>query len=125
MPSRKTFEPGVTSTGGHVLAQSPVQVDRDGAAVSLSKRYRVKPAPLRTMGFSPLAEPPDSWTHFIEAGLSGTVTKSPVFGAALFCWAVPVLKATLVAAGPVGCDPDGVLLTVPLPLGLLALPVLQ
>jgi len=48
--------------------------------------------------------------------LSGTVTKSPVFGAALFCWAVPVLKPTVVMALPVVAGSFPV---------LLALPVLQ
>ncbi len=39
----------VATAGGQVVAQAPLQLDIGGLAVSLSKRYRVKPAPSVTI----------------------------------------------------------------------------
>src|SRR4030081_184577 len=91
-PWTKIREPGWTTTGGQVIAQAPLQLDCDGCAVSLSKRYSVNPAPSCTIGFRPLAEPAVNCTHFIAAGsVRGPLKKSPVFCGALFCFAVPFL----------------------------------
>src|SRR4030081_2236628 len=92
-PWRKIREPGETSTGGHVTAQAPLQLDFDGRAVSLSNRYSVNPAPLTTTGLRSPAEAAVSCAHFIAAGsLLGPWKKSPVLGGALLASAVPFVS---------------------------------
>src|SRR4051794_29067873 len=104
-PSRKIFPPWSTSTGGQVFAQSPEQFDFDGDGVSLSNRYRVKPAPLSTTGLSAPALPADSCTHFIAAALASAEpfapawAKSPVPGCAPLPTALPESHCTASAAG--------------------------
>jgi hypothetical protein len=49
-----------TSTGGHNRTQAATQLDFDGDAVSLSKRYRGKPSP--SMTIEPRARSRPIWT---------------------------------------------------------------
>src|SRR4030088_1145431 len=94
-PWRTIREPGETSTGGHVTAQAPLQLDFEGRAVSLSNRYSVNPAPLTTTGLRSPADAAVSATHFIAAGaLLGPWKKSPVLAGALLAFAVPLVKLT-------------------------------
>src|SRR5215468_3308531 len=85
-PSRKIRELGRTSTGGHFTAQAPLQSDFDGCAVSLSKRYSVKPAPSWTTGLSAPEAPTLSCTQLPAARLAAV---APVPGDSLLSCAVP------------------------------------
>src|SRR4051812_30375010 len=85
-PATKIRPPGATVTGGHVTAQSPLQLDFDGFAVSLSKRYKVRSAPLTTTGFNAPALLALSCTHFWAMSLAAVfgvpsepLAQSPVF----------------------------------------------
>src|SRR5437867_108308 len=49
MPSTVTPAGSVVSSGGQLVAQSPMQLDFDGLPVSLSNRYTERPSPSTTI----------------------------------------------------------------------------
>ncbi len=98
-PAKKILPPGATVNGGQVFAQSPLQFDTEGLAVSLSNRYNVSPAPLTTTGSRAPAWEAFNCTHFratfwsaVLAVPSDPVAQSPVFAVALCALAVPASK---------------------------------
>src|SRR5690348_17350071 len=65
-----------TTTGGHCVAQEPLQLDFDGFGLSLSKRYSVNPVPSTT------TVPRSAVGLAVSAGPAGAVGAGAAAGAA-------------------------------------------